>query len=154
MFKKLLQAIRTVEAFDLERHEISRRLERIESVLDTHSTRASAVESNLGGLEAQVSREVLKSSGVLAVYAAGTALQPPVPLSFRASNVTVRMVLVYDMPEPAKDAAVQDITRWLEASALTHQTGDHYPLEQLSQAHNAVEGGHIGNVIVDVGTAP
>lgn len=59
MFKQLLKAIRTVESFDLERHEIARRLERIESVLDTHSTRASAVEGNLGGLEAQVSREVL-----------------------------------------------------------------------------------------------
>ena len=59
MFKKLLRAIHTVESFDLERHEIARRLERIESVLDTHSTRASAVEGNLGGLEAQVSREVL-----------------------------------------------------------------------------------------------
>lgn len=59
MFKKLLRAIATVEAFDLERQEIARRLERIESVLDTHQTRASAVESNLGGLEAQVSREVL-----------------------------------------------------------------------------------------------
>jgi NADPH2:quinone reductase len=101
-----------------------------------------------------VSREVLKSSGVLAVYAAGNVPQPPVPLSFRSSNVTVRMVLVYDMPEPAKDAAVNDITRWLEGGALTHLTGDHYPLEQLGQAHNAVEGGHIGNVIVDVAPAP
>lgn len=100
-----------------------------------------------------VSREVLKSSGVLAVYAAGVAQQPPVPLSFRSSNVTVRMVLVYDMPVLAKEAAVNDITRWLEAGALTHLTGDHYPLEQLGQAHNAVEGGHIGNVIVDVGVA-
>ena len=59
MFKKLLRAVRTVEAFDLERHEIVRRLDHIESVLDTHQTRASAVEGNLGGLEAQVSREVL-----------------------------------------------------------------------------------------------
>lgn len=59
MFKKLFRAIRTVEAFDLERQEILRRLDRTESVLDTHQTRASAVEGNLGALEAQVSREVL-----------------------------------------------------------------------------------------------
>ncbi len=59
MFKRLLKAIHTVEAFETERLEISRRLYNIESVLDTHQTRASAVESNVGGLEAQVSREVL-----------------------------------------------------------------------------------------------
>jgi len=59
MLKKLLRAIRTVEAFDLERHEISRRLERLEEVLELHQGRQDALESNLGTHEALVSREVL-----------------------------------------------------------------------------------------------
>jgi NADPH2:quinone reductase len=100
-----------------------------------------------------VTSQVLKSSGVVAVYAAGTGQQPPVPLQFRSSNVVVRMVLVYDMPEPAKDAAIDDITRWLETGALTHQLGPRFPLDQVVQAHQAVEGGAIGNVIVDVAPA-
>ena len=100
-----------------------------------------------------VTQEVLKSSGVVAVYAAGGAPQPPVPLQFRSSNVTVRMVLVYDMPEPAKTAAVNDITRWLESGALSHLIGPHFPLDDVVQAHQAVEGGAIGNVIVDVAPA-
>ena len=100
-----------------------------------------------------VSQEVLKSSGVVAVYAAGAAPQPPVPLQFRSSNVTVRMVLVYDMPEPAKTAAVNDITRWLESGALSHLIGPRFPLDHVVQAHQAVEGGAIGNVIVDVAPA-
>lgn len=41
-----------------------------------------------------VSREVLRDNGVLAVYAAGVAPPPPVPLQFKSSNVTVRFVLV------------------------------------------------------------
>ena len=98
-----------------------------------------------------VTREVLKSSGVVAIYAAGTGQQPPVPLQFRRSNTVVRNVLVYDMPEPAKEAAIADITAWLESGALTHLVGPHFPLEQTVQAHRAVEGGAIGNVIVDVG---
>ena len=100
-----------------------------------------------------VTQEVLKSSGVVAVYAAGGAPQPPVPLQFRSSNVTVRMVLVYDMPEPAKTAAVNDITRWLESGALSHLIGPRFPLDDVVQAHQAVEGGAIGNVIVDVAPA-
>ena len=98
-----------------------------------------------------VTSEVLKSSGVVAIYAAGTGQQPAVPLQLRRSNTVVRNVLVYDMPEAAKAAAIADITAWLEAGALTHLVGPHFPLEQTVEAHRAVEGNAIGNVIVDVG---
>ncbi len=100
-----------------------------------------------------VTSQVLKSSGVVAIYAAGTGQQPAVPLQFRRSNTVVRNVLVYDMPEPAKEAAIADITSWLESGALTHLVGPHFSLEQTIQAHRAVEGGAIGNVIIDVGEA-
>jgi NADPH:quinone reductase len=98
----------------------------------------------------QVSREVLRGNGVLAVYAAGVAPQPPVPLQFKASNITVRFVLVYDMPEPAKQAAVQEITQLLEEGKLRHLSGPRFPLESAVQAHQAVEGGAIGKVVLEV----
>jgi NADPH:quinone reductase len=97
-----------------------------------------------------VSREVLRDNGVLALYSAGVAPQPQVPLQFRASNVTVRFVLVYDMPEPAKEAAVQEITRLLEAGKLRHHPGPHFPFESAREAHQAVEGGAIGKVVLEV----
>jgi NADPH2:quinone reductase len=97
-----------------------------------------------------VSREVLRSNGVLAVYAAGVAPQPPVPLQFKASNITVRFVLVYDMPDAAKQAAVQEITQLLEGGKLRHQLGPRFPLESTIQAHQAVEGGAIGKVVLEV----
>ena len=97
-----------------------------------------------------VSQQILKSSGVLAVYSAGTSAAPSVPLTFNSTNVTVRMVLVYDMPEPAKDAAVSDITAWLEQGDLIPLPGPHFPLEQLKDAHLAVQHGAIGKVVVDV----
>ena len=98
-----------------------------------------------------VSQQVLRSSGVLAVYSAGSGQEPSVPLKFRSSNVTVRMVLVYDMPEPAKTAAINDITTWLEHGQLTGFGGPRFPLEHLKDAHLTVESGAIGKVIVDVG---
>jgi NADPH2:quinone reductase len=98
----------------------------------------------------KVSREVLRDNGVLALYSAGVAPQPPVPLQFKASNVTVRFVLVYDMPEAAKQAAIEEITRLLEAGKLRHLAGPHFPLESVRQAHQAVEGGAIGKVVLDV----
>jgi NADPH2:quinone reductase len=101
-----------------------------------------------------VSREILRPSGVLAVYSAGVAPQPAVPLQFKASNITVRFVLVYDMPEPAKEAAVQAITQLLDAGKLHHLAGPHFPLEAVKQAHQAVEGGAIGKVVLDVAEEP
>jgi NADPH2:quinone reductase len=97
-----------------------------------------------------VSREVLCDNGVLAVYAAGVAPQPPVPLQFKANNITVRFVLVYDMPEAAKGAAVQAITQLLEEGKLRHLSGPHFPLESAREAHLAVEGGAIGKVVLEV----
>jgi NADPH2:quinone reductase len=97
-----------------------------------------------------VSQQILKRSGVLAVYSAGSAQAPSVPLKFNSTNVTVRMVLVYDMPEPAKAAAVADITSWLEQGKLKSFAGPHFPLEQLKDAHLAVENAVIGKVVVDV----
>jgi len=101
-----------------------------------------------------VSREVLCSNGVLAVYAAGVAPQPAVPLQFKASNVTLRFVLVYDMPESAKHAAVTDITRLLEAGQLRHHPGPRFPLAAAMQAQQAVEGGAIGKVVLEVAESP
>ncbi|MDP7588973.1 MAG: zinc-binding dehydrogenase, partial [Dehalococcoidia bacterium] len=59
-------------------------------------------------------------------------------------------VLVYDMPEIAKAAAVADITSWLEQGKLTPFAGPHFSLEGLKDAHLAVEHGAIGKVVVDV----
>jgi len=101
-----------------------------------------------------VSREVIRGNGVLALYSAGVAPQPPVPLQFKASNITVRFVLVYDMPEPAKRAAVQEITQLLEGGKLRHLAGPHFPLESVRQAHQAVEGGTIGKVVLEVAEDP
>jgi len=97
-----------------------------------------------------VSQQVLKRSGVLAVYSAGSSDGPAVPLSFKSTNVTVRMVLVYDMPDFAKAAAVADITSWLEQGNLAPFAGPHFSLEQLKDAHLVVENGAIGKVVVDV----
>ena len=100
----------------------------------------------------KISQQILKPNSVLAVYAAGSPPQPPVPLQFNVSNVNVRMVLVYDMPESAKTAAVEDINRLVAQNKLSHLLGPRFPLEAAAEAQRAVEGGAIGNVILDVGT--
>ncbi len=102
-----------------------------------------------------VSRKVIADNGSIAVYGFGDgATEPPgVPFRFRRSNINVRFVMVYTMPEETKKAAVDDITQWITNGQLTHLHGPHFSLDQAVEASRAVESHAIGTVMLDVGTA-
>jgi len=65
-------------------------------------------------------------------------------------NVVLRFVLVYSMPEEAKLAAVADIDAALRAGALTPLPVTRFPLAEIAAAHDAVEAGAVGKVLVDL----
>ena len=112
------------------------------------------IEVEFGGNLA-TSLAALKPNGVIATYASDAVVEPAVPFySLVYKNVTVRHVLVFGMPEAAKRHAVADITRWLEADSLRHHVGPRYLLEQTAAAHEAVEAGPLGNVVVEIGDGP
>ncbi len=111
------------------------------------------VEVEFGGnLETAV--EAIAGNGVIAAYASDAALEPALPF-YRLvyKNVTVHHVLVLAMPESAKQEAVADICRWMDAGALRHHVGERFPLEETAAAHEAVERGAFGNVVIDVAGA-
>ena len=97
-----------------------------------------------------VSRQVIKRSGSIAIYAGGDGPAPR--FDFPVSNVNVRHVLVYDMPEAAKIAAVNDTNRWLADGQLVGMDGPHFPLADTAGAHEAVRGATVGKVVIDVST--
>jgi NADPH2:quinone reductase len=105
---------------------------------------------------AAVDSEVLKNGGSIASYATDGGSE--VTLGIRplmTKNVRVQFVLVYTAPPQAKRHATDDITLALVTGGI--RVGDeaglplhHYPLEQASQAHAAVESGATGKVLIDV----
>jgi NADPH2:quinone reductase len=108
------------------------------------------VEVELGG-NLSVSVEVLKANGVLATYASQAVPEPVLPfyqLLYR--NIVLRHELVFLMPEDAKQHAVTDITGWLEAGRLWHHIGSRFPLDQAAAAHEAVESGAVGKVLLEI----
>ena len=96
-----------------------------------------------------VSRRVIKRGGSIAIYAAGDGPAPQ--FAFPVSNVNVRHVLVYDMAESAKEAAVSDTNRWLASGELVGMDGPRFPLEDTAGAHEAVRAASVGKVVIDVG---
>jgi NADPH:quinone reductase-like Zn-dependent oxidoreductase len=96
-------------------------------------------------------QRVLAPNGVVACYASMADREPVLPfypLMFR--NATIRLVLVYEMPEAAKSAAVDDLSRWLADGRLRHHIGPRFGLERIAEAHDAVDAGASGNVLVDL----
>ena len=93
---------------------------------------------------------ILAPGGSVAGYASRGNQEPVVPFrSLMSLNATVHAILVYSMPEEAKQAAVEDLAR--AAGQLRHNIAATYSLEQTAEAHAAVEAGSlIGHGVVEV----
>jgi len=107
------------------------------------------VEVELGGnLETCIA--AVKPNGVVAAYASDAVKEPTLPFyQILYKNVTIRAELVFLMPDEAKRAAVDDIGRWLSDGALHHSPGPTFSLDDIVAAHEAVEAGTIGKVVVN-----
>ena len=104
------------------------------------------------GANLAVSLKVIKANGTIAAYASMGDAEPTLPFyALMTKNVTLRPVLLYTMPERAKDEAADDIVHLVEAGRLQHQIGVRFPLARIVDAHHAQESGQvIGNIVVDV----
>ncbi len=108
------------------------------------------------GVNAGIDTEVLATHGSVAVYAndGGRDLQLPVrPLM--VPNARWQFVLVYNAPHDWRGRALDDVSAAVAdgAARVGEEVGlplHHYPLEQTSDAHAAVENAAVGKVLVDV----
>lgn len=66
-------------------------------------------------------------------------------------DLTVRMVIVYAMPEEAKAQAVADTQTALAKDALQHRVAETQPFDQMARAHEIIEAGELrGCVVVSI----
>lgn len=95
-----------------------------------------------------LNRSVLAPNGVIAIY----ALDGEVPVSrqLMVANTVLRFILVYTMGQPAVDRAVADISAAVADGALTELPAHRFPLAAAADAHDAVEGGAVGKVLIDL----
>jgi NADPH:quinone reductase len=82
---------------------------------------------------------------------AAEATDPVLPVRrCMTANVTIRFILLYGIPAEAADHAVADVSRAVAAGALTELPVTRFPLEQVAAAHEAVEAGVVGKVLVEI----
>jgi NADPH2:quinone reductase len=105
---------------------------------------------------AVIDAAVLGQLGSVAVYAnnGGDEFTLPVRPSM-VTNARWQFVLLYTAPIEAKDLAVEDIMAAIYDGAIRVGAAaglplHHFPLERTRQAHEAVENGAVGKVLIDV----
>jgi NADPH2:quinone reductase len=92
---------------------------------------------------------VLRPKGSVIVY--GTGAEANLPAFFCLINsVRLQFFLVYQLDAQERERAVAGVNRALEQGKLTCRIGPTFPLTDVAAAHEAVERGTIGNVIVTV----
>ena len=96
--------------------------------------------------------DLLRTGGVIATYASTQEPEPRLPF-FRMlyMDVTVRIVIVYSMPEEAKRQAIEDIVGHLRHGRLLHRIASKTALDEIAAAHRMIERGTKGCVLVDCG---
>ena len=94
--------------------------------------------------------DVLATNGTIATYASMTDKAPSLPFyRMMFMDITLRLVIVYAMPEQAKRDAINDITYMLELDRFDNRLAASYPLEDIVKAHETIENGNIyGTVVV------
>ena len=104
------------------------------------------------GANLQQVLDVIRIGGVIASYSSAVVAEPVLP--FRRMmflDLTVRMVIVYAMPEHAKHEAIESITDALERNLLLHRVAARYPLQRFAESNEAIEqAATLGCVVVDI----
>jgi NADPH2:quinone reductase len=108
------------------------------------------------GVNAALDAAVLSPDGTVAAYATdggGELTLDVFALMFR--NIRYQFVLVYTVPPAVKDQAVADVSAAAADGALPvgEDAGlplHRFPLERTAEAHDAVERGAVGKVLIDV----
>ena len=95
---------------------------------------------------------VVKTSGTIATYGSVAVPEPTLPFfQLMYLDMNIRFVIVYAMPEAAKQLAIADIDTALTNDALRHRIAATFPLQDIAAANELIEKGSIrGAVILNI----
>src|SRR4051794_25403490 len=102
------------------------------------------------GPNLELDLEVANPHATISTYASDVATAEVPIRKLMSPNLLLRFVLVYTIPQEALDAAVAGVSKAVGARALTTLPLHRFPLAETAAAHEAVEAGAVGKVVIDV----
>lgn len=101
------------------------------------------------GANLPVTVDVLRIGGVIATYASVQEPEPRLPFfKMMYKDLTIRMIIVYAMPDDAKRQAIADVEKALRNDALHHRIAHTVPLDDIATANEIVEKGDIRGAVI------
>ncbi len=96
--------------------------------------------------------KLIQTGGTITSYASMQNPEPTLPFfQMMYKDLTVRLVIVYAMPEEAKEHAVKDVSEKLASGDLQHRVAHSLPLSDIVKTHELIEqGGFRGCVLVNL----
>jgi NADPH2:quinone reductase len=95
--------------------------------------------------------KVLAAHGTIVMYASSER-DPTLPVRpLMELNATVRAMFLYGVCGEDLDSAVSDVSAALTEGALSELPYHRFSLDQIADAHRAVQDGAVGKVLVDIG---
>ena len=93
---------------------------------------------------------LLAPDGEVVVYGT-SALNVPLPVQpLILLGAALRFFIVYSLPDAVRDEGLAAINQALVKGQLQHRLGPRFPLEEAADAHEAVETGATGKVLLDL----
>ena len=93
--------------------------------------------------------DCLRTGATIATYSSTVVPEPSLPFrTMMFMDLTVRMVIVYAMPEKAKAQAVADTQALLAEGGLRHRIAHTLPFAEMARAHEIIEEGSVRGCVV------
>ena len=91
----------------------------------------------------------LRIGATIATYSSTVVPEPALPFrTMMFMDLTVRMVIVYAMPQEAKAKAVADTQAALAEDGLQHRVAETLPFDQMAKAHEIIGAGDVRGCVV------
>lgn len=106
------------------------------------------------GANLELDAAVLKRNGTVAAYSSSSNPTPVLPYyAFASKGANLRFIQGFLIPEDQRLAGEKMIAEMADAGRLKVAIGATFPLSDIARAHERVERGSLGNVVVLIGGA-
>ena len=101
------------------------------------------------GSNLPVSISVLRVGGTIAAYGSAKNPEPMLPFyRMMYKDLTLHTIIVYAMPDSAKDHAVADINSALSGGWLKHRIAHSMPLDDIAAGNELIEAGNARGAVI------
>jgi NADPH:quinone reductase-like Zn-dependent oxidoreductase len=115
----------------------------------THGAKVDRVVEVEFGANLPEVLKCIRTGGTIATYSSTVVREPQLPfLQMMFMDLTIRMVIVYAMPEEAKAQAIDDTCRLLQEERLRHRIAHNLPLADIATSHELIERGGFGGCVI------